>query len=87
MIARETPREVRDWLDRVNARALWEQRVKGIGLLAAYAVNGRVAIVQTYDRTGGFEVFVPASQSGRIDATLAAAEVALGLRDQAVAGV
>lgn len=54
---------LRKWLDRVNARALWTQGVKGIGDITAYAVNGHTILVQRFIDGGGWAIYLPASKS------------------------
>ncbi len=66
-----------DWLSRANACQLWQKEINGVGTVAAYAIKGRVAIVQRFSKPlrddSGWEIYVPASESGHIAETLDAA--------------
>ena len=65
------------WLERVQARKLWEAAVPAAAL-HAYLINGRVALVLHHAGGHGWEMFVPASDSNEIDRTLDAAALSLG---------
>ena len=85
MCGEPTPSQMRrndrlvQWLEHMNARLLWEQRIKGVGMIACYMANGRVFIVQVFDDTlgrseHGWEIYMPPSTGNNIDETLAEAE-------------
>ena len=67
----KTPYEqVRDWLIEHNAHLLWGDSV-ALGIyIRAYALKGRVLLVQEYTDgrgKGGVEVYAPLSDSNRLD--------------------
>ena len=66
------------WLEKHNARRLWQSTVKGIGYVTAWNVNGRVVLVLEYKDKRGWELFT-ALDTNEIDATLSDAEGRLGL--------
>lgn len=68
------------WLDRVNAAALWQKQLDG-STLTAFNINGRVAIVQLFNGGDGegWEIYIPSSNSGKIADALDAAAEALGV--------
>jgi hypothetical protein len=75
-----------DFLDKHNARCLWEKSsgsthsMQSIHAwtLRAYIINGRIVMVQEF-MCGGFDFFVPATDSLKTDETLKAVEKAVGL--------
>jgi hypothetical protein len=69
--------KVERWLERVQARKLWEAAVPAAALLA-YLINGQVALVLHHAGGHGWEIFVPASDSSETDRTLDDAALALG---------
>jgi hypothetical protein len=62
-----------DWLTRLNARCLWQQRVPGVGTVECWATIGRTMIVCNFLRGNGFEVYTPGT-SATIQGTFADAE-------------
>jgi len=70
-------------------RCLWAAEVPA-GKLSAWSVNGHIVLVETF-ADGGWDVFVPACQSGGTNETLDAAARACGLaettRDRSIADV
>ena len=66
-----------------NARPLWSLTAKNSDgypnafTVTAYNINGRVVILQEFAEANSWDVFVPASQDGRIDATLDAVNIAV----------
>lgn len=63
-----------DWLDKNNARCLWEKKISPTVKVAGYMINGRIAIVSSYD--GGFsgwDIFT-SGNSNDTGATLCDAE-------------
>lgn len=67
------------WLERVEARLLWQSNVKGIGTVTCYLVNQRLAMVLRYQERRGWELFVPASNENNTALTLDGAAEALGV--------
>lgn len=71
------------WLAKVEARQLWTQRIPHVGRIRCYQIGKGIAIVNVYTRNRGevkgWDLFVPASLENRIDLTLEAAELALGI--------
>lgn len=72
-VSRDKP--LRDFLGEVHAHQMWGQRVDGVGMLECYVSGGRLFIVQLFQSTpcepiSGWDVFVPADTSGKIDSTL-----------------
>lgn len=70
--------DLRAWLRKHNALQQWSVRVKFVGHVDCYLLDGSVVLVLRYD-VGAWDMFVPASADGRISVTLEAAEAALGL--------
>lgn len=65
-----------DWLESVGAGFQWCEYVDGFGTLQLYRVNGRPFIVhsmQTKKHDFGWEIYIPATDSNVISATLEAA--------------
>lgn len=62
-----------DWLRSHHAMCNWQQRVPRCGILECWQANGRIFLVQRYDRDAGWEVFVPAHKGIKTMDTLAAA--------------
>ena len=69
------------WLERVNAQFVWNTIYFGGGF-SLYSVNGTIVVVHYHDETCGWELYVPASKSGKIADTLAAAEQFLGVTQE-----
>jgi hypothetical protein len=72
------------WLERLQARKLWEAAVPA-AFVHAYRINGRVALVLHHAGGHGWEIFVPASDSNEIDHTLD--DAALSLSTEGCAGL
>lgn len=86
--------KLRAWLDKHNARFAWEHKLKkgeGTGSIECWHVGAGPYATPIYIRRyrgmhaadGSWDIFVPASGSNDIDATLAAADRALALEPQA----
>ena len=79
----ENARVLGAWLDRHRARLYWQQTVVGVGTVSCYAIGAAVALVMRYgadrDQYEGWDIFVPATLDTSTEATLAAAETALGV--------
>jgi hypothetical protein len=60
---------IADWLANHNARQLAETKAPD-GMLRWYSVGGKMLIVHYYSNGDGWEVYIPASISNRVDATL-----------------
>lgn len=61
------------FLNEVGARCNWEQRIAHVGVVECYAANGKIFLVERYRGDSGWDLFIPASVSGKIDVTLEAA--------------
>lgn len=62
------------WLERVHAVKAWSVNVSNVpGLLTAYVIGGHVVIVQRYERSRGWQLYLPSSKSNSIDVSLDAA--------------
>lgn len=89
--------KLRAWLEKHNARFAWEHKLKkgeGTGSIECWHVGSGPYATPIYIRRyraahgkddAGWDIFVPASRSNDIDATLAAADAALALEPQAEA--
>lgn len=62
-----------DWLHSHHAACMWQKRIERVGLLECWSANGRVFIVQRYDRQAGWEVYIPAHGGNQTRLTLEAA--------------
>lgn len=62
-----------DWLHSHHARCNWQKRVERVGMLECWTANGRVFIVQRYERDAGWEVYIPSHGGSSTLETLAAA--------------
>lgn len=72
-----------DWLREHNAIHLWHGtlKIQGTTQITAYSINGVVCLI--HETSGGWEIYIPASSSTKVDDTLADAEKALGLEGSA----
>lgn len=64
-----------DWLKSHHAQCNWQQKVPRIGMLECWTANGRVFLVQHYERGAGWEVYIPAHAGTGTLETLAAASL------------
>jgi len=71
-------RRLDQWLfEKMGARCMWQEITKQ-KTIECFVIGSRLAIVIRYPgEHEGWDIFVPASDSGKIDETLAAAERAL----------
>jgi len=79
----ERTKRLQDWLSEHNAVHLWHGTLKlhGTTQITAYNVNGIVILI--HETIGGWEIYLPASDSNKVDDTLASAEKRLGLEGSA----
>lgn len=64
---------LKDWLRSQKAQCNWQQKVPRIGMMECWIANGRVFIVQHYDRLAGWEIYIPAHAGTSTINTLEAA--------------
>jgi hypothetical protein len=75
------PEALRNWLRKVNARAMWREKIKDTDTEVFCAIVGVVVVlVQLYGKDGkdGFDIFTP-TQRLSTEATFADAESRCGL--------
>lgn len=72
-----------DWLGEHNSLKLWSGVLKlhGTTQITAYRINGVVCLI--HESSNGWEIYLPASTSAKVDDTLADAEKKLGLEGSA----
>jgi len=67
----------------VNARQLWvSENPRTSTFITAYCVNGHTVIVTEFGGGNGWEIYVPATDSGKIADTFAAVESRLGITEK-----
>jgi hypothetical protein len=73
-----SPEQAFEWLAE-HGRTLWDHPamkcragLQGAFGLSAYSVNGHVVILQVFSERQGFEIYMPVSESNKIDQTMAA---------------
>ncbi len=75
------------WLDRNGAMLVWQHGATSVcPMISSYLVHGVVVIVATF-KTGGFELFIPASKSNDVSMTLDNAAVFIGPKCLGSAGL
>lgn len=74
----QEPRSVAliDWLARLGAKCLWQNRITGVGVVECWATMGRTFIVCNFTHGNGFEVYTPGT-SATIQGTFDDAEARL----------
>lgn len=74
-----------EWLDRHNARLMWQESVPNIGRVQCYFVFGQILLVLLYDhQDGAWDMFIQPALSAKSGATLNEAEETLRYRLEAM---
>jgi len=65
------------WLESHQAVQLWQAEIPGGTKVRTYAVQGHYVLVHSFAKGDGWEAYVMASRSNRVDTTLAALDDAI----------
>lgn len=66
-----------EWMAAQNGKNIRHEELKNGDCLDWIVINGRVLILQSFANDNGWDIYVPATDSNSVDATLKALEIRL----------